>query len=199
MGLRLSPHAFSVLRIALPAVIVGSLAGAAIWLGAPAEQADSEKLLTTASTATPSPTNTASRMPTRSPDPSIPSPLQQYLPDFTISRRIVVPPAKPSAAANAIDVEECNEVNGYIVTVVDGRPTCQEILSVANDYTTAILAQELGRELQWSGKGWQCVRNYDATGVTANARGLICIGNGAFHLVYDESGLRTPTPSTEEN
>jgi len=81
--------------------------------------------------------------------------------------------------------QACDPVNGFIITITDGQPTCVEIHEVAGPYTQAVLDNKLGRELSWSGQGWDCVRNFDSSGVTVNAHGLICQGKGTFILVSE--------------
>ena len=99
------------------------------------------------------------------------------------------PPATTTPAAVPAPplIGDCDPVNGFTITIVAGQPTCTHISRVAKPYTDAVLANSLGRELHWTGQGFVCVRNYDSTGVTANANGLICEGNpGAFVLFYHQ-------------
>jgi hypothetical protein len=82
----------------------------------------------------------------------------------------------------------CPDVNGFSVDIVRGNPECTLIRKDALDYTEAVLANTLGRELQWSGMVFSCLRNFDPTGTISNAKGMICIGEpGDFILIFNDN------------
>ena len=98
------------------------------------------------------------------------------------------PEATPTPSATPqLRVGVCPDVNGFSITIVTGTPSCATINQAARPYTAEVLANHLGRELRWSGEGHSCIRNYDSTGITANAHGLICVGNAHSFLLYYHS------------
>ena len=185
---------YKALRIGLPTLIIAALGATAMHLstGAPVYDGGASLLATGEN---PSPVATApSRatgsiaknapksgpaalaVPKLTPVATVPMPAPSSLPDVEVLVQQL--PTTPSGQA-------CDPINGFIITITDGQPTCVEIHQVAGPYTQAVLDNQLGRELSWSGQGWDCVRNFDSSGVTANANGLICQGKGTFILISE--------------
>ena len=88
----------------------------------------------------------------------------------------------------------CGDVNGFQLTVESGWVGCQEARITATAYINALNDPEdrayMGSGLFWGSaasdatNGWGCARNYDKTGITANAHGLLCYhGDDTFTLV----------------
>jgi hypothetical protein len=80
--------------------------------------------------------------------------------------------------------EVCGEVNGFTITAQSGPVDCEAALAMATAYTAAVLAPdarlELGSGLFWSEKGWTCSRDYDESGLTSRAHGLLCQRDNAI-------------------
>ena len=192
---------YKALRIGLPTLIIAALGATAMHLSTGTAGVDGGLSLLTTGDTTPTPAATApvrsgttkasratgtvaSNVPKSGPAAfavaphlaTVPVPVPSTLPDVEALNQNL--PTAPSG-------EACDPVNGFIITITDGQPTCVEIHQVAGPYTQAVLDNQLGRELSWSGQGWDCVRNFDSTGITANAHGLICQGKGTFILVSE--------------
>jgi len=179
----------SALRIALPCLILTALGAGAVYLASspslPAE-AETLPLVTTGlpKSSTSADTTTASSPTARSPIAA------ESARASAMTDSAPIPTAVVSPVAAQEPETDCPLVNGFTITITSGSPTCDEVMEAAQPYTDAVLGPDalfnMGRALIWSGNGWDCVRNYDSTGVTANAHGLVCSGaKGAFLLVSE--------------
>jgi len=147
---------YQTLRVGLPAVVIAALGAGAIYLAAPAH----------------GPAASDAELLTTG--------------EVQTSEQAVDSAPVLASTVSGAAPSECGPVNGFIITIVAGEPDCGTIEQVAGPYTQAVLGDELGRALMWSGNGWSCIRNFDETGVVANSHGLICQGDGAFLLYYSE-------------
>jgi len=187
-------------RIALPTLILAGLAATAMHLDAPPQLTEPApvSLLTTGAELPSSDAESfypedvelaASLTAPIASDPTVAISAATGLPDTATGLpNTTTGSPTPNLTADGLDQisDGCAQVNEFAITITAGNLACDTVAGVAKQYTDAVLGQQLGTSLMWSGSGWNCIRNFDETGKLWNAHGLVCTSGANSFLLVSE-------------